>query len=747
MLVVCGLVLGASWGCNPQETVMEMESVEEGPGGHMGTLTLVGDDILVAPGQERLYVRSFGAEEWDERSGRWPAQIEDAGQSIFETIFQMSRGGSTAANRLFEAVGPELWVVGIPSTGQRPRLLRSMDVGESWDVLEFPERMREEMEDGRPGFDGGGLPTFHRVGPQLYLLGEKTVYQRLGKPGTDLGDVEWKAIDLQGVEALEEGSGDLPTAIRHYLPAQSERPYEVVSTFGRDQRIYRRDADDESFREVGRRRSMDLDLIASPDGEWLWMTDGQQVLRSGDGGEEWEAVTVARHSLAPEDYRQLQVVVDEGVDEVGYQLWVLGNAGSLWMSDNGGESWDEISARDPDGRPITGVVSDGADRLWISTGGRGVWRAGKRDWQWQEYNEGLKQAGIFDAYFSGTRTLTVGTEAGLYTHRLDAPEERWEEEDGRATTALWYDDEEGQLITGTQGGAIVVKSDEGERTSEVAAIADGQELEFLPAHMAGLEMAAETVLMLGGRAGSSERLAWSYRQGAMNSNDGGESWRRMDLGGAFAQAVQRSRVTAFFATEDQNYYAVTRARRSGEPTQVWRSGDQGQLWQVTYSVIPDEEALPLQLMERPGGSGLVMAQGSRLALSDDHGETWMNISGPWESGQILGIAEDDGDIAVVYHLGQGTALAWLDGSSDRTEVVNRYRLRWPSRQTVGHRPLDVEVEGDRVLMQDRNRLYVGGTPQQASGGPAQISVVLGLAAVIALISLAFGYLRIWERGV
>ncbi len=723
---------------------MEVDAVEEGPGGFVSALAAVDEDTLVAVGRERLYVRGAGEESWEERSGRWPAPLDDAGQSIFETVYQVHRGETKVANRLFEVVGDELWLVATPSPGERPRLLRSLDVGESWDVLELPEGMEVGRGDGGSPADQGGLPRFHRVDAQLYLIGGTQIYRRLGKPGTDLSEVEWDAIDLEGVDSLRESPGGLPTAVRHYLPANRDRPYEVVTTYGRDQRVYQRGDDEDRFDVVARRPAMDMDLVETPDGQWLWMTDGKEVMRSQDSGQEWEAVTVARHSLAPEDYRQIQVVEEGGVDE-GYALLVFGDSGSLWRSDDGGESWETISSRDPDERAVTGAVYRGSEGVWIGTGGRGVWKAGDRDWKWEEKNEGMSQARLNDALFSGTRTLTVGSEAGLYRHRLDAPEDRWEELDGRATTAVWHDDQEGHLVTGTQGGAIVVDAEGEQRSSALAAAHEDSLVEFLPVHLQGLEMSAASILMIGGRHQSSDRLAWSHRRGAMLSNDGGESWRGVDFGQAFGDAVRRSRATSFMATEEDDFYLVTRSKRQGEPTQLWRSGDQGQLWQVTYSMIPDEEALPMRLMERPGASGLVMAYGSRLALSDDRGESWTNLSGPWEGGEILGITSDEDQIVVLYDLGRGSVLAWLDGGDDRGDVVESYQLVWPSRVAVGHRPVGLEVSGDRVLIQDRHQLYAGGTPRQMAGGPAQMSVVLGLAAVIALISLAFGYLRIWER--
>ncbi len=758
-----------SLGCAEEDNLIDLDSIERAPGGNLApVVSLETDDseFLVVPFGNELFVRESEEPRWNVVRASWPSRIDEPGLGVYEVASSVGRDAQTMSHQYFTEFDGMLWTVALPAATEQPRLLRSEDLGRTWREVGFPRSLHKQ--------GAGTQPAKASLNPQirlmttesdLYLIGGAEVWRLMDygerRNGTDSEQTRWESVTLDGVsldsaddspegEEVEQRSRReraLPRSIRHYQAAETSHPYELLTIYGRHLEIYRRDEGEEQFQRVSTLDALDSDLAREPDGDSIFLVDSELLYRSHDRGETWDELEVYSDSLAPEKYRQIEIFEEERA-ETGTAIWLMGEKGSLWLSENDGEGWDELMERDPDGRRVTGLIQrQGGDVLWASTAGRGMLRSEDRGVHWSEANTGLRAGRSFRASLTGDRRMYVGTDSGLYERSTQGRVDDWSRVDDRAISAFWRRPEDHRLVSGTVGGGILIEAGAGEQTSsEAAPLGGSDQVAFAPPHLAGMVFPRTAIITIRPRPDSRDVVAWSHRKGPMISNDEGESWRRMQLGEAFLNALDSAVISSFLAMPDQTYFVVTRSRRSDEPTQLWRSVDGGRTWQATYSMMESSGETPLQLEQLPDhDEGLLMAHGSRVAVSTDRGETWSPIAGPWESGVVIGITVDGGEVAVAINAGHSTEIVWVTDLLQGGRIIQQYRLDWPpTRGLHADRPLDLEVLGDEVLLHEGSRIYSGQLPRRRTGGPTNVSFVVAVGVLILLITMAFGVLRTWE---
>jgi photosystem II stability/assembly factor-like uncharacterized protein len=762
-------------GCAEEQAPITLESIESVPGGQIASLqkiTFEGEDYLVAPSGDQLVVRSLSDDDsqWHHVAARWPVTVETGAVRFFHTVERANLDGRFRPDRFFAVHDQRLWTVVLPGAGQPARVLVSADLGQHWEALELPDDHYSEptLEAQRRNL----LPSLRLVTVEddLYLMDDEAIW-RLSEEdsredndednGEEDGEDEasiWEPLSLDGlnltvgdaddeeqVQNQDRQSRELPRRLRHYLPADEVNADEVVTVLGRKLEIYHRGAEQESFEKISELDALDRDFARDPYGDVWFIVDANVIYRSTDAGQTWEELSVTGYALAPEDFSQIEIFYDVH-SEVGYQIWLIGDGGSLWRSDDGGDEWEVVADPDPDRRGVTGLIQD-EDRgtWWAATAGRGVLRT-ESPGDWSQANEGLSAGIIYSAALIDGDRMLVGTDAGLFERRNGQFVDRWRQIDDRATSAMFGDAEESRIVTGTVGGSLVVRGDDDEaHSSEAAPLGSTEEILFMPPHLRRVTIAPSAIVTLATRAESRDIIAWSHRQGPLISNDGGSSWRRMQLGEAFRTALEHGVITHFITTGSQSYFAVTRSRRADRPAQLWRTIDGGQTWQATYSFMEDDQASPMQLIALPDGEGLFMAHGSHLAVSTDRGETWTPVTGDWESGVVTGLALDEERLVLVMNLAHATEILWIDDPLGRANLVRQYRMQWPLDQAgLSDRPVDLQVRGDRVLINESGRVFTGTVPRRRTSGPGSIALLLAMGAVLVMTTLAFGYLRTWE---
>lgn len=741
--------------CGDMEVQIELAPIDDAPGGRIAAIDTVeidGERYLVAPGTRDLFVRRFDDRRWTARTAEWPTGIEQAGWHPLETIARAADEAKFSSKHYFAAAGDELWVIALPAASRTPELLRSDDLGESWQKMDLPG-LRDRVASERQMARSALAPTLRLLseGDELYLIDEQRVWR---KSGFQEGQPLWEEISLRGVPVGgEDDTGDdtttdeLPRMLRHYLPAFGDDTAEFVTLYGRNLEIYRRDSGAEEFQRVSTLQVPDRDLVRTPDGEALFVLGSGAVFRSEDAGVSWEQIDVGRRSLETEDYGRIELT-EPTEEDADVALWVLGNAGGVWRSDDRGHTWEEMRGRDSDRRAVTGLWYDEQQReVWISTAGMGVLRSEIGSGQWRDLSARIDAAALLRAVQPTRERLYVGTDSGLYLHEAPGPPTQERRLNRRATSALEYVADDDRLLTGTVGGSVVIREGGGRAdVSEAVLVGGRQQISYLPPYRSGTNIPPTAIMDLVVRPDSSEVVAWSHLRGPMISNDGGSSWRRLQLGTAFQNAIGGAVITGFSITRDQTYFAVSRSAGPQRTGQLWRSDDGGSTWQTVYTHREEEQGSPLQFAALDGGEAVAMAHDSRVATSTDGGATWTNLDGPWQDdGIVRAVDADRGDLMVLVERPHGTEIARVDSPSTSPSITDQYRLRWPTnRPRIDYESMDLQVAEDHLLLGHRDGLYRGTVSRMGTAGTDNVSLVIVFGVVLLLITTTFGVMRMWE---
>lgn len=756
-------------GCAEEETVIHLETLEAPPGGVVATvLTVSGEErsLVLAPSRNQLFLREAGSELWESRQASWPLWVEDPGLDFFSLVQDATNNGDFSPRRYFTYFQGALWTITVPAAGRRPLIMRSNDHGMSWIEVPVPDTPEGE----RTVQLGSSVPVTWRLHPEgenLYLVDGRRIWQFQVDDSREEGQGEenstvipvsgeesqfWRPLRLAGISLIgrdtERESGlpiqALPRRIRHYLPAEGDLP-EFVTVYGARLNIYRRSAGEEEFQRLDSLDLVDRDFLRSPDGSSLYLLDHRGLYRSEDQGDSWIRLEITAEETSLVLRQRFSQVVIRALDEssAGYRIWVMGATGSLFWSDDGGQSWSPSFGRDEDGRAVTGIAFfQDTEEIWAATSGRGLWRSFDGGQSWTEGNQGLSAGRIFDVRLLNNREALVGTDGGLFRHR-NLEEQEWESITGRATTTMLLPNEERNLLLGTLGGSVVLWDySQEEEITETAPIGGGEQVQFseLERNMRGLR--PEAVVALRARRGTPNLYAWSHQQGPLVSNDRGESWRRMRLGAAFRTAMMGSMITDFLTTEEGSLFAVTASRTPNQPTQLWRSSDGGQTWVAVYSSMETGQEYSLRLLELPGNAGLVKAHGSRFSLSDDQGDTWTSLRGPWERGYITGMGLHGERVVLIVQLPHSSEAIWVGNITEGTSIRARHLLDWPSNwRLTGTQPLGVDVVEERILLTTRDAHYVGIVPRRQTRLPWSLTLLATLAAILMLSAIGFASLR------
>lgn len=747
-------------GCAEEETRIDLIELGHSPGGKVAALEVIeseGSSVLVAPAGDRLFVREVDGGPWMERIAAWPARVRQ-GLDIFAVVGHAALGGDFSTERYFTYHEDRLWVVALPAVGERPVILWSDDLGVSWREVPPPQEVLEY----RPAQQAASalIPSVRlQKSPQgLHLLDGRHIWRWEWTEGEEIDGSMWKPVDLSGVslgqeeaEVPRQGAGQpersLPRQIRHYVPAVGDDGEELVTVYGVDLRIYRRRAGEERFEEVSRLDDIDRDVQRAPFGQGLYLMGRGALYRSDDEGESWVTLSLDAENRDRERLGQMRFFLDPNAGK-GFSLWIAGESGSLWRSDDQGQSFVRVRELDPDGRAISGLVRvQRGESLWISTAGQGVWRLSGADPEWSDANQGLFAGRSFDATVTNNGTALVGTDAGLFEVVREGGRFHWEPLHERATSAIFIHPESGQIISGTLGGSVVVRSGDGsEHVAEASPDDEEEGMFFRPLHYDSQGLPPTAIISFAHRRGAQDIFAWSHQQGPLLSSDGGASWRRMRLGAAFRNALAGSVITHFLAGKDQYYFAVTRSFSPHQPSQVWRSADGGQTWAATYSFMEEEDGTPLQLVRLANGGPMVMAHGSRVAMSRDLGESWTVLSGSWEQGVVRGMELDGERVVLAIESTHRSEFIWLEDPTVGVAISDRHRVEWPeSRRLRTERPLGLNVAGSGVVVEEGTTIYTGVIPRRKIRLPGSITVLFVLGAITFLSALAFGYLRTWGQ--
>ncbi|MFW5966623.1 MAG: hypothetical protein ACOCV2_03845, partial [Persicimonas sp.] len=646
-----------------------------------------------------------------------------------------------------------LWMALGAADADGIHLLVSEDEGRQWELVELPETLGGEDDDERDedAARNALVPpqtARHYSGrPRLLNHGEAGLYLtdgaglwRLAASAIDSKGSPWERIDLTDVEwDREPESQSLPTLLRNYIPAGGERSFEVATVLRDELFVFRRDVPSEPWRQIATLDSADRQLLALPGSERLVMVTADGVYLSEDEGEDWD--NIEPPGLPQENARGVAIEALPVEDSAEPVLLLAADNGALYRSENLGVEWNEV--REPNGD--RGVVTDlthehDSSRVWASTSGAGILRSPDGGRNWQTFNDNLEATRPYDIEVDEDDTLLLGSDAGLFRLIGRPTQDNWQMLHDRASTTVQVHPESGAIIVGTTNGGLVrLQADGQSSAAEADPNDDSGDIVYQPSRLRGLDLPPRAIATIEARPDSRHIFAWTLREGPRASVDGGQSWTRMPLNDAFLTALEGASLSNFTTDFGQRVYLVSRSFSDDAPTQLWRSYNDGETWHAVSSFERggSREELFIERNAEYAPEVLFLAHGDRLAKSLDGGNSWRNLTGPWEDGRILQYEVRGEEHLLVVDQRHSLQLMRVTNTDQDHPDVTTYELEWFDRGPPRDDLRGLAVDDERIYLSTSATVLTGSLPTDQPQLPDGLALIVTLTSTFALVVLAY----------
>ncbi len=778
------LVFGTSGilaGCSEEASRLDLEPIPAPEGGSIPAIALVtqGDtSTIIVPTKNTFYSRHTGQPRWEPTPTTLPPAFAHDGYNIYDSLSRHRAAQDFPANQLFTSRNDELWTIATPSFQNPSRLLVSLDAAKTWTEIPLPTTFATDPTDtnNAPSNNQNGLnsppnarPRKGQPGTQfrvlvtaensLFLTDSNQIWQLLAT-SSDIHQIaenpdiinasSWKRISMEGIDFSQPSqTTGLPAVLRNYLPATPKRPFELLTVLHEQLLLYYRNDDTEQWLLTSTLPTVDRHLLDLPGLPDVYLLTSDAIYRAADDGQAWDRIQFNGRGIQSPSNKIL-FAVPAPDEPAGHILFLGSHDGSIRRSTDAGQNWQDAQTRDPDHRAITGFVRDPIDQsLWASTAGNGILTSTDLGQNWRHTNRDLRATSVLTIASGPANELLLGTDAGLFRLTGDPHNGNWLPLHQRATSALYVNPENQRIFSGTLGGSIVVlHADSPEQTSEAAPLGEHNSVIFQPPNLDATYLPAAAIVDIRPRPKSQEMFAWSYQQGPLNSNDAGASWRRMRLSDALTTALRGQIITDFATDQDQRLFVVSRSTNFANPSQLWRSQNNGDSWHAIYYYLQNSTDSPLRIERDRQNSPemLFLVHSNNIAYSLDQGTTWTTLNGPWQNGNIATFATIDQHAVIVSNMLHSSEIFFIK-LSELTALrsnsdITRYSLNWPINQRpASEETLAIVTNNRHLFISNTHAVYAGTLPRQRSRLPDGVAVILTVIGLLILTGASFAFLR------
>ncbi len=785
------LIFGTSGllaGCSEEVTRLDLAPIPAPEGGSIPAIALVtqGDEsTIIVPTKKTFYSRQTSKSRWEPTPTTLPKAFVQEGYNVYDSLSRHRAAQDFPSSQLFASRKDELWTIAAPSFQNPARLLVSIDAAKTWTEITLPTNLptgptnlpntpddaNNPTSDDQNSADfaktprpsKGKAPSQFRVlvtaEDSLFLTDSSQIWQflatssdiqQLTETSKTIDATNWKRISMEGVDFSQPSqTTGLPAVLRNYLPATTERPYELLTVLHDQLLLYHRNTGTEQWLLTSTLPTVDrhlLDIAGLPS---VYLLTSDAIYRSEDDGQVWERVQFSGRGLQSTSNNSLFAILAPD-EPTGHILFLGSHDGSIRRSTDAGQTWKDSQLRDLDQRAITGFVLDPIDqKLWASTAGNGILTSTDLGLTWTLANNDLRATTALTIASGPSNELLLGTDSGLFRLTGDPRNGNWSPLHKRATSALYVNPENQRIFSGTLGGSIVVlHADSQETTSEAAPLGEHNSVIFRPPNLDSTYLPAPAIVDIRPRPKSQEMFAWSYQQGPLNSNDAGASWRRMRLSDALTTALHAQIITDFATDQDQRLFVVSRSTDFANPSQLWRSQNNGDSWHAIYFYLQNSTDSPLRIERdlQHAPEMLFLIHSNNIAYSLDQGTAWTTLNGPWQNGNIATFSIIDQQAVIVSNMLHSSEIFFINLSeltALRTNSdITRYSLNWPINQRpASEETLAIVTNNRHLFITDAHSVYVGTLPRQRNRLPEGIAVILTIIGLLILTGASFAFLR------
>lgn len=581
------------------------------------------------------------------------------------------------------------------------------------------------------------------VTPQdLYLVAPQNVWQY-----DEQEQSHWRPIDLPGVELqIDDGS---PRFLQAYLPATTQRPYELVALFRNAYRLYRREVNSSYFEHVSDLTTMGSAFDSTPDGAVLFSVLPHSLKRSVDRGETWfpfgevQFGRITTHSVV--DYR-----LREGAPLTSF-LYLGTDDGSIYRSPVDQADWVQVHKGGPEQRPVTSIeVNQDGTRLWAGFLGQGIMVSEDQGLTWKPLKEGLSDSQPFDIQITNPGGFMVADNGGVW-RRGDSQSERrssnapmvWQRVDHQNITAF-SSIADGVTLLGTVSGSLLRLSKKGELLPVTIENDEPLRVPLVSVHPDPSHVATrkESVVLFRQRDNGSEIQAW-YRNGrVLRSRDQGETWNPWQWNPDVIEVFAKEDVIDVLLLGETSVVLLTESVDASR--NLWVSPDDGLSWTQVEWVFADRmvtiDKVANATLKGSPLDRLLVRSAQSIYYSDNLGSQWNILHGPWEGTSILQHSFNQRQLALLLDSRDGYELMIVADVLADDLNIERYALVWPSFDDIGI-PKLLRLGHSEVALLASNELWLANISTVEQTVSRGVLVVSQLLVIIVLAATAFLLLR------
>lgn len=808
--LVTALVIGAALlvgsGCTRTPSSFDLREVPMPAGGTPVTLANTTAGLIAAPTANGLYLRSETGPDasWERVSVSWPDAVDNPSRRPIESLEKTLPTLGFQGGQQFVSHDERLWMIARPGPERAPRLLVSNREGRDWQLAPLPaiydrdERIRNPFDPLSShvlrllSYDDDGLFLVDRrriwelrpdnrspTSAETDRPVESDTPPDTGVPAADTNAPDggtprdsrlWRRLNVFDLRRAASDSA-LPASVRHYVPAADRRPYELLTVFGEELKVYRRWKGADRWLLISTLPKADRQVWTLPDGSVV-MLAGNRLRRSLQEGERWETLNIRAPGLNPAesasaddeprdgdppgqtgavpdnrlDLSAAAVVTSEGPEgRQAAHLLAGTRRGAIYRSGLAGRSWERVRDPDRDGRRVTSLLQQN-DAIFAGLAGDGILRAEQPDLKWSPANDGFRATVPLDVTVGANGELLLATRAGLFRLTGRPQIGAYEAIHRRATSAVVGSPDGNWVVSGTLNGEIVVQTPEGRLQTHGTHQSDSPSLRVQPARTVGQQLPASAIVDFAGQAGNGRLIAVPGRGPFLETDGIPTNWDTRPVGtgleSTLAHAVVLD-VLAEFKT-DGHLYMVTRGFRRSERLRLWSSG--GDRWRSVTTFAPERD--PGRRTFEVNQSGrLLTAASDGLQISVDNGRRWRRLVDGTNGDYPLMAHDSDRRRHLMLHRApHATLLRIIEmretsaGADSRPRVEDRRRLNlsWRETERLPTTPIaQLAAFESSLYLTTRRTVYYGAIPPERVQIPHGPTIVITLFTLVILASLSF----------
>lgn len=723
LMIVLACASGLCLGCQEPESWVRPALIEGPKGGSALALAQGSGGAIYAISNQNIYERTQAR--WQALEATW----KTSGVTTREVLgsFTQSLGVAAASNHeRFVRHGQTLWLLSYHHDSSQNTLHLSRDEGRSWEQVALPLQLSTR----NAHLNAITSPRLTSTSAGLFLIGDQHIWQI--DITDDTVDASTLKVSLLGVSLGRSGLGQgLPLTLRHYLPADAARPYEVLSVLGEQLFVYRRTAPQKAWTLTTTLNTVDLNITPLPNRQELMMVSPKGILLGSDHAEQWTRREISL--LDPEEtvtatlYKSLG---SEPSSDAG--MFIAGtSAGAIYVSETGSQ-WRQTRPADPSRRAITDLLAETQTAsIWASTDGQGLLRSQDTGQTWTDQSEGFESAALHVG-LSRSEGTYWGTNAGLF-RRSD---QQWSPLVNYSTSAL-AEGKAGDLIIGTTNGHILRMKGNAvleTRSPDYQTVRDGPRFE--PHTRWSRALPSEAIL---GIFDAQEKVhVMTHGKGRLSITSEAKIEVVDDAGkGVLQEALQGARITSVVDVNGVLLFS-TQSILGDIPTQLWRSNDQGKTWQAIISLEQGNASRTTRIFLRPDGP-YVIHQGVLYKLLINQAML-KKVALPWDGAEsILDYATSpEEDVALTF----SNRTLKLHTLAPNLDLEESFEVRWEKgTQATISRSWFIVPQGEYLYLSDGDVLYKIDLARSNQDTDQAFPLMLSILAIVVTASIGFGLFK------